>query len=53
MLFVVVAERWDYYPRWPRKCTVVAYKKGHTGCLPESVVARAEEEGYVVRIGSV
>jgi hypothetical protein len=50
MMFRVVAEFWDYYPNWPKKCTVVAYKKGHVGFLPESVVIAAEAAGDVVRI---
>lgn len=50
MMFVVVAEYWDYYPNWPKRCTVVAYKKNHRGFLPESVVLQAESEGYVRRL---
>lgn len=44
MLFEVIAERWHYRPR---RCSMTTYLKGEKGYLPDSVVLKAQEEGYV------
>lgn len=44
MMFEVVAPVWDYRPR---RCTMVSYRKGERGFLPEDVVRKAEADGFV------
>ena len=47
MLFEVLAETWEYRPR---RCTLVVYKRGQRGFLPESVVLQAEADGFAKRL---
>lgn len=50
MLFVVVADTFEYRPR---RCTLVVYKRGDRGCLPEAVVLAAVGRGEVEVLGRV
>lgn len=50
MLFEVITETFEYRPR---RCTLVVYRRGDTGCLPEKVVLAAESRGEVMVIGRV
>lgn len=50
MLFVVVAEVFEYRPK---RCTLLVYKKGDRGCLPDAVVLAAAERGEVEVLGNV
>lgn len=50
MLFVVVADKFEYRPR---RCILVVYQKGDRGCLPGDVVLAAEQRGEVEVLCSV
>lgn len=44
MMFEVIVPVWDYRPR---RCTMVSYQQGQRGFLPEGVVRKAAEAGFV------
>lgn len=44
MLFEVIVDTFEYRPR---RCTLVVYRRGQRGCLPESVVLAARDRGEV------
>lgn len=50
MFFEVIAETFEYRPR---RCTMVVYRRGDVGCLPEAVVLAAEARGEVRRLPGV
>lgn len=47
MLFEVIADTFEYRPR---RCTLVVYRRGDRGCLPDAVVLVAEARGDVRRL---
>lgn len=53
MMFVVVAEVWEFVPMKRKRCSVVVYKKGDRGFLPEDVVLAAAAEGHVMVVNDV
>lgn len=44
MFFVVIAETFEYRPR---RCTLVVYRRGDRGFLPDAVVLAARDRGEV------
>lgn len=50
MLFVVVVDKFEYRPR---RCTLVVYRRGEKGCLPDDVVLAAQQRGEVEVLRSV